>query len=399
MRFGTPLSPSALRVMLLGAGELGKEVIIALQRLGVEVIAVDRYANAPGHQVAHRAHVISMTDGAALRAVIEAERPHLVVPEIEAIATDTLVEIEAEGLAEVIPTARAAKLTMHREGIRRLAAEELGVPTSPYRFADSLAELQAAIDEAIGYPCVVKPVMSSSGKGQSTVKGPEDVAKAWEYAAAGSRVNQGRVIVEGFIDFDYEITQLTVRACDANGTVQTYFCEPIGHVQVAGDYVESWQPQAMSPEALRKSREIAAAVTGSLGGRGIFGVELFIKGDEVWFSEVSPRPHDTGLVTLCSQRFSEFELHARAILGLPVDTALREPGASAVIYGGMEAAGVAFEGVAEALAVPRTDLRLFGKPEAFKKRRMGVAVANGADVDEARERAKLAASRVKPVTG
>lgn len=399
MKFGTPLSPSALRVMLLGAGELGKEVIIALQRLGVEVIAVDRYANAPGHQVAHRAHVISMTDGAALRAVIEAERPHLVVPEIEAIATDTLVEIEAEGLAEVIPTARAAKLTMHREGIRRLAAEELGVPTSPYRFADSLAELQAAIDEAIGYPCVVKPVMSSSGKGQSTVKGPEDVAKAWEYAAAGSRVNQGRVIVEGFIDFDYEITQLTVRACDANGTVQTYFCEPIGHVQVAGDYVESWQPQAMSPEALRKSREIAAAVTGSLGGRGIFGVELFIKGDEVWFSEVSPRPHDTGLVTLCSQRFSEFELHARAILGLPVDTALREPGASAVIYGGMEAAGVAFEGVAEALTVPRTDLRLFGKPEAFKKRRMGVAVANGADVDEARERAKLAASRVKPVTG
>lgn len=399
MKFGTPLSPSALRVMLLGAGELGKEVIIALQRLGVEVIAVDRYANAPGHQVAHRAHVISMTDGAALRAVIEAERPHLVVPEIEAIATDTLVEIEAEGLAEVIPTARAAKLTMHREGIRRLAAEELGVPTSPYRFADSLAALQAAIDEAIGYPCVVKPVMSSSGKGQSTVKGPEDVAKAWEYAAAGSRVNQGRVIVEGFIDFDYEITQLTVRACDANGTVQTYFCEPIGHVQVAGDYVESWQPQAMSPEALRKSREIAAAVTGSLGGRGIFGVELFIKGDEVWFSEVSPRPHDTGLVTLCSQRFSEFELHARAILGLPVDTALREPGASAVIYGGMEAAGVAFEGVAEALAVPRTDLRLFGKPEAFKKRRMGVAVANGADVDEARQRAKLAASRVKPVTG
>ncbi|HJW24255.1 MAG TPA: formate-dependent phosphoribosylglycinamide formyltransferase [Rhodocyclaceae bacterium] len=399
MKFGTPLSPSALRVMLLGAGELGKEVIIALQRLGVEVIAVDRYANAPGHQVAHRAHVVSMTDGAALRAVIEQERPHLVVPEIEAIATDTLVEIEAEGLAEVIPTARAAKLTMHREGIRRLAAEELGVPTSPYRFADSLAELQAAIDEAIGYPCVVKPVMSSSGKGQSTVKGPEDVAKAWEYAAAGSRVNQGRVIVEGFIDFDYEITQLTVRACDANGVVQTYFCEPIGHVQVAGDYVESWQPQAMSPEALRKSREIAAAVTGNLGGRGIFGVELFIKGDEVWFSEVSPRPHDTGLVTLCSQRFSEFELHARAILGLPVDTALREPGASAVIYGGMEAAGVAFEGVAEALAVPRTDLRLFGKPEAFKKRRMGVAVANGADVDEARERAKLAASRVKPVTG
>lgn len=399
MKIGTPLSPSALRVMLLGSGELGKEVIIALQRLGVEVIAVDRYPNAPGHQVAHRAHVISMTDGAALRALVEKERPHLVVPEIEAIATDTLVEIEAEGLAEVIPTARAAKLTMNREGIRRLAAEELGLPTSPYRFADSLAELQAAIDEVIGYPCVVKPVMSSSGKGQSTVRGPEDVAKAWEYAAAGGRVNQGRVIVEGFIDFDYEITQLTVRACDASGVVQTYFCEPIGHVQVAGDYVESWQPQPMSPEALRKSREIAAAVTGNLGGRGIFGVELFIKGDQVWFSEVSPRPHDTGLVTLCSQRFSEFELHARAILGLPVDTALREPGASAVVYGGMEAKGIAFEGVAEALAVPRTDLRLFGKPEAFKKRRMGVAVANGANVDEARERAKLAAGKVKPVTG
>lgn len=396
MKFGTPLSPSALRVMLLGAGELGKEVVIALQRLGVEVIAVDRYPDAPGHQVAHRAHVISMTDGAALRALIEKERPHLVVPEIEAIATDTLVEIEAEGLADVIPTARAAKLTMNREGIRRLAAEELGLPTSPYRFADSLAELQAAIDAGIGYPCVVKPVMSSSGKGQSTVRGPEDVAQAWEYAASGGRVKQGRVIVEGFIDFDYEITQLTVRACDAGGAVQTYFCEPIGHIQVAGDYVESWQPQAMSPKALRKSREIAAAVTGNLGGRGIFGVELFIKGDEVWFSEVSPRPHDTGLVTLCSQRFSEFELHARAILGLPVDTALREPGASAVIYGGMEAAGIAFEGVAEALAVPRSDLRLFGKPEAFKKRRMGVAVANGESVEEARERARLAAGKVRP---
>ncbi|MBS1190253.1 MAG: phosphoribosylglycinamide formyltransferase [Rhodocyclaceae bacterium] len=399
MKLGTPLSPSAVRVMLLGSGELGKEVVIALQRLGVEVIAVDRYPNAPGHQVAHRAHVIPMTDGAALRALIEQERPHLVVPEIEAIATDTLLEIETEGLAEVIPTARAAKLTMNREGIRRLAAEELGLPTSPYKFADSLAELQAAIDGGIGYPCVVKPVMSSSGKGQSTVKGPEDVAKAWDYAAAGGRVNQGRVIVEGFVDFDYEITQLTVRACDASGSVQTYFCEPIGHVQVGGDYVESWQPQPMSPAALAKSREIAAAVTGNLGGRGIFGVELFIKGDQVWFSEVSPRPHDTGLVTLCSQRFSEFELHARAILGLPVDTALREPGASAVIYGGMEAAGVAFEGVAEALAVPRTDLRLFGKPEAFKKRRMGVAVSNGASVEEARELAKLAAGKVRVVAG
>ncbi len=399
MKLGTPLSPSAVRVMLLGAGELGKEVVIALQRLGVEVIAVDRYAHAPGQQVAHRAHVIAMTDGAALRALVEQERPHLIVPEIEAIATDTLVEIEAEGLAEVIPTARAARLTMNREGIRRLAAEELGLPTSPYRFAESLAELQAAIDGGIGYPCVVKPVMSSSGKGQSTVRGPEDVQKAWDYAAAGGRVNQGRVIVEGFIDFDYEITQLTVRACDASGAVQTYFCEPIGHVQVAGDYVESWQPQAMSPAALARSREIAGAVTANLGGRGIFGVELFVKGDQVWFSEVSPRPHDTGLVTLCSQRFSEFELHARAILGLPVDVSLREPGASAVIYGGMEATGIAFEGVAEALAVPGTDLRLFGKPESFTKRRMGVAVANAETVQEARERAKQAASRVRPVAG
>ena len=399
MKLGTPLSPAALRVMLLGAGELGKEVIIALQRLGVEVIAVDRYPNAPGHQVAHRAHVIPMTDGASLRALIEQERPHLVVPEIEAIATDMLAEIEAAGLAEVIPTARATQLTMNREGIRRLAAEELGVPTSPYRFADSLAELQAAIDGGIGYPCIVKPVMSSSGKGQSTLRGPDDVNKAWDYAMQGGRVAQSRIIVEGFVDFEYEITLLTVRARDASGEVQTYFCEPIGHLQVAGDYVESWQPQAMRPAALARAREIAAAVTGNLGGRGVFGVELFVKGDEVWFSEVSPRPHDTGLVTLCSQRFSEFELHARAILGLPVDTALREPGASAVIYGGVEAQAMRFEGVAEALAVPRSDLRLFGKPESFVKRRMGVAVANGADVTEARERAKLAASRVKPVAG
>ncbi|NTV69184.1 MAG: formate-dependent phosphoribosylglycinamide formyltransferase [Azonexaceae bacterium] len=397
MQIGTPLSPSATRVMLLGAGELGKEVIIALQRLGVEVIAVDRYENAPGHQVAHRAHVISMTDGAALRQLVELEKPHLIVPEIEAIATDMLVDIEAAGLAEVIPTARAARLTMNREGIRRLAAEELGLPTSPYQFADSLAELQAAIDTGIGYPCIVKPTMSSSGKGQSLLRGPDDVQKAWDYAASGGRVNQGRVIVEGFIDFDYEITLLTVRACDSSGKVVTHFCEPIGHIQVAGDYVESWQPQAMTPAALARAQEIAAAVTGNLGGRGLFGVELFVKGDMVWFSEVSPRPHDTGLVTLCSQRFSEFELHARAILGLPVDTALREPGASAVIYGGMDEAGIAFAGLEEALAVPRTDLRLFGKPEAFKKRRMGVAVANGGTTDEARSRAKLAAGKVRPI--
>jgi len=404
MRIGTPLSPSATKVMLLGAGELGKEVIIALQRLGVEVIAVDRYADAPGMQVAHRSHVISMTDGAALRRLIELEKPHLVVPEIEAIATDTLVEIEAEGLAQVIPTARAAKLTMNREGIRRLAAEELGLPTSPYRFADSLTELQAAIDgtgeeKGIGYPCVVKPVMSSSGKGQSLLKSPADVEKAWNYAQAGGRVQQSRVIVEGFVKFDYEITQLTVRAVGSSGQVETFFCEPIGHIQVDGDYVESWQPQPMSEAAREKSREIAEKVTSNLGGRGIFGVELFIKGDQVWFSEVSPRPHDTGLVTLTSQRLSEFELHARAILGLPVDASLRTPGASAVIYGGLEEQGVAYEGVAEALQVPTADLRLFGKPESFKKRRMGVALATGGSIEQARQRASLAASRVTPVSG
>jgi phosphoribosylglycinamide formyltransferase 2 len=399
MKIGTPLSPSATRVMLLGSGELGKEVIIALQRLGCEVIAVDRYANAPGMQVAHRSHVVAMTDGAALRALIEQEKPHLVVPEIEAIATDTLVEIEKEGLAEVIPAARATRLTMNREGIRRLAAEELGLPTSPYRFADTLAELQAAIDDGIGYPCVVKPVMSSSGKGQSLVKTPADVQKAWDYAASGGRVGLGRVIVEGFIDFDYEITQLTVRAVGAGGEVETYFCEPIGHVQINGDYVESWQPMAMTSMALEKSRAIAKAITGNLCGRGIFGVELFIKGDMVWFSEVSPRPHDTGLVTLCTQRLSEFELHARAILGLPVDVSLRRPGASAVIYGGLAEKGIAFEGVAAALAVPESDLRLFGKPESFVKRRMGVAVANADNTDEARRRAKLAASLVRPVKG
>ena len=401
-RIGTPLSPSATRVMLLGCGELGKEVIIALQRLGCEVIGVDRYADAPGMQVAHRSHVVTMTDGAALRAVIEKEKPHLVVPEIEAIATAALVEMERDGVAghfpEFIPTARAAQLTMNREGIRRLAAEELGLPVSPYKFADSLAEMQAAID-GIGFPCVVKPVMSSSGKGQSLLKSQADVQKAWDYAQAGGRVGAGRVIVEGFIDFDYEITQLTVRAVGSSGQVETFFCEPIGHVQVNGDYVESWQPMAMSPAALQKSRDIARAITGNLGGRGIFGVELFVRGDQVWFSEVSPRPHDTGLVTLATQRLSEFELHARAILGLPVDTSLRRPGASAVIYGGLEEKGIAFEGVAAALQVPESDLRLFGKPESFKKRRMGVAVANADTTDEARQRAKLAASRVKPVTG
>ncbi len=396
---GTPLSPSATRVMLLGAGELGKEVIIALQRLGVETIAVDRYADAPGMQVAHRSHVVAMTDGPALRALIEKERPHLVVPEIEAIATDMLLEIEREGLAEIIPTARATCLTMNREGIRRLVAEELGLPTSPYAFTDSAAGLQAAIDGGIGYPCLVKPTMSSSGKGQSLLRGPDDVAAAWNCAMQGGRVSQSRIIVEGFVDFEYEITLLTVRAVGASGEVETYFCEPVGHRQVNGDYVESWQPQAMSKIALEQSRAIARAVTGSLGGRGLFGVELFVKGDQVWFSEVSPRPHDTGLVTLASQRFSEFDLHARAILGLPVDVSLRSAGASAVIYGGLDARGIAFAGVADALAVPDSDLRLFGKPESFVKRRMGVAVATGVDTDEARSRAKLAASKVRPVAG
>ena len=395
-RLATPLGAAATRVMLLGAGELGKEVIIALQRLGVETIAVDRYADAPGMQVAHRAHVVSMTDAAALRTLIEKEKPQLVVPEIEAIATELLLEIEREGLAEVIPTARATNLTMNREGIRRLVAEELGLPTSPYAFAGSLAELQAAIDAGIGYPCLVKPTMSSSGKGQSLLRGPDDVARAWDYAMQGGRVSQGRVIVEGFIDFEYEITLLTVRACGAGDAIETHFCAPVGHHQVDGDYVESWQPQPMSAVALEKAREIAAKVTASLGGRGLFGVELFVRGDQVWFSEVSPRPHDTGLVTLATQRLSEFELHARAILGLPVDVELRSPGASAVIYGGVDAPNLVFDDVAEALAVPQSELRLFGKPESFVKRRMGVAVAAADDVDTARQRARTAAACVKP---
>ncbi len=399
MKIGTPLSPGATRVMLLGAGELGKEVIIALQRFGVEVIAVDRYANAPGHQVAHRAHVINMADGAALRALIEKERPRLVVPEIEAIATDELAKIEKEGLATVIPVARAAQLTMNREGIRRLAAEELGLPTSRYAFAESVNEMKQAIDGGIGYPCIVKPVMSSSGKGQSTVNAPEDVQKAWDYAMSGGRVKKGRVIVEEMIKFDYEITQLTVRAVGESGQVETFFCDPIGHVQVKGDYVESWQPQPMSPVALKKAREVAKKVTDNLGGRGIFGVELFVKGDQVWFSEASPRPHDTGMVTLISQVQNECELRARAMLGLPVSAGVGAPGASAVIYGGMEEKGIAYEGVAEALRVPQSDIRLFGKPESFTRRRMGVALANADNIDEARKRAKLAASKVRPVKG
>ena len=406
---GTPLSPAATRIMLLGSGELGKEVLMALQRLGVETIAVDRYDNAPGHQVAHRAHTITMSDAQQLRALIERERPLMVVPEIEAIATAELQALEAEGVVRVVPTARAARLTMDREGIRRLAAETLGLATSAYRFCDSLAELQAAIDgsdghTAIGYPCIVKPVMSSSGKGQSKIDTQADVKTAWDDAMAGGRVAKGRVIVEGFIDFDYEITLLTVRARGAAGAIHTNFCEPIGHKQVSGDYVESWQPQRMTPMALQRAQAIAKAVTDDLGrglqgqpdGCGLYGVELFIRGEDVWFSEVSPRPHDTGLVTLCTQWQSEFELHARAILGLPVDTSLRNPGASAVIYGGVDAVGISFADVDKALAIEGTDLRLFGKPESFVKRRMGVALARAADTDEARARAKKAASAVQP---
>ncbi|MBC2770890.1 formate-dependent phosphoribosylglycinamide formyltransferase [Pusillimonas minor] len=393
---GTPLSPSATKVLLLGSGELGKEVIIALQRLGVETIAVDRYPDAPGHQVAHHARTLVMTDPEQLRALIESEQPDLVVPEIEAIATPALETLEAEGKVKVIPTARAARLTMDREGIRRLAAETLGLPTSPYRFCDSLRELQEAIDNGIGYPCVVKPVMSSSGKGQSKIDGPQDVAKAWDYAMAGGRVSHGRIIVEGFIDFDYEITLLTVRAKDAEGHTQTYFCDPIGHLQDKGDYIESWQPHPMSPAALQKAKEIGDAITKNLGGQGLFGVELFVKGDQVWFSEVSPRPHDTGMVTMITQWQNEFELHARAILGLPVDTRLRNPGASAVIYGGVDATGIVFDDVDTALRVPQTEIRLFGKPESFTRRRMGVALAYDTDAQSARARARDAAGKVKP---
>ncbi len=396
MRIGTPLSPSATRIMLLGSGELGKEVAIELQRFGAEVIAVDRYAGAPAMQVSHRSHVIDMTRGNEIRRVVQAERPHIIVPEIEAIATSELAAIETEGVAEVIPTAEAAQLTMNREGIRRLAAEELGLPTSPYAFATSERELGKAAAE-IGMPVFVKPVMSSSGKGQSFVQSVEEVPDAWAYALQAGRVEEARVIVEGRIDFDYEITLLTVRSLDAQGAIETSFCAPIGHRQEHGDYVESWQPQAMSERALATAQQIAAKVTNRLGGRGVFGVEMFVKGDKVWFSEVSPRPHDTGLVTLGSQRQSEFALHARAILGLPVSAGLTQPAASAVIYGGMAAKGIAYDGLDDALRVPDSQIRLFGKPEAFVRRRMGVAVVSAKDVDTARDRAKEAASLVKPI--
>ncbi|HTO18831.1 MAG TPA: formate-dependent phosphoribosylglycinamide formyltransferase [Pseudomonas sp.] len=388
-RIGTPLSPSATRVLLCGSGELGKEVVIELQRLGVEVIAVDRYADAPAMQVAHRSHVINMLDGAALRTVIEREQPHYIVPEIEAIATATLVELEAEGYT-VIPTARAAQLTMNREGIRRLAAEDLGLPTSPYRFADSYEAYAAAV-AALGYPCVVKPIMSSSGKGQSLLKSAADLQAAWDYAQEGGRAGKGRVIVEGFIDFDYEITLLTVR--HAGGTS---FCEPVGHRQVKGDYHESWQPQAMSAKARAESEHIALRVTEALGGRGLFGVELFVKGDQVWFSEVSPRPHDTGLVTLISQDLSEFALHARAILGLPIPV-IRQfgPSASAVLLVEGNSRQTTFADLGAALAEPDTALRLFGKPEVAGQRRMGVALARDESIELARAKATRAAQAIR----
>ena len=392
---GTPLSANATKVMLLGSGELGKEVIIALQRLGVEVIAVDRYENAPGHQVAHHAHVIDMTNGDALKALVEQVKPHYIVPEIEALNTQALAEIEASGVT-VVPTVRAVQLTMNREGIRRLAAEELGLPTSPYAFARSEAELQAAIDGGIGYPCFIKPTMSSSGKGQSRITQASEVKAAWDYAASGGRVNQGVVIVEGQIDFDYEITLLTVRAKNAAGQIETYFCAPIGHLQQHGDYIESWQPQAMDPKALQNAQDVAKKVTDALGGQGVFGVELFVKGEQVWFSEVSPRPHDTGMVTMCTQRLSEFELHARAILGLPVDVAQREAGASAVIYGGADSLELAYHGVEAAMTVPKSEVRLFGKPESFSRRRMGVTLATAETIEVARERARQAASMITP---
>lgn len=391
--WGTPLSPVARRVMLLGSGELGKEVVIALQRLGVEVIAVDRYADAPAHQVAHHAEVVNMADRDALKAVIDRYKPDVIVPEIEAIATDLLVEIEGQNGLRVTPTARAAQLTMNREGIRRLAAETLGLPTSPYRFADTFEGFEQAVRD-IGLPCVVKPVMSSSGKGQSVIRQFSDVQSAWDYAQTGGRVGAGRVIVEGWVAFDYEITLLTVRYQCPEGDVRTDFCAPIGHLQVDGDYVESWQPQPMSPAALARAQEIAQAVTSELGGLGIFGVELFVKGDMVWFSEVSPRPHDTGLVTLVSQTQSEFELHARALLGLPVSVSLRGPAASRVIYGGVDAKAVVFEGLAQALAEPGTDLRLFGKPESFVKRRLGVGLASGQTIDQAIERARAVSKSI-----
>lgn len=391
---GTPLQASAFKVLLLGSGELGKEVVISLQRLGVEVHAADRYDHAPAMQVAHYAYTLNMADAEQLKQLIQQVKPNVIIPEIEAIATEVLVDIEQQNIATVIPSAKAVNLTMNREGIRRLAAEELGLPTSAYRFADSIESFRAACDD-IGYPNFVKPVMSSSGKGQSRVKNFDEVDAAWEYAQTGGRVNQGKVIVESQIDFDFEITLLTVRAKNAEtGEIETQYCDPIGHRQDAGDYVESWQPQAMTPAALEESKRIAHKVIAALGGCGIFGVELFVKGDKVWFSEVSPRPHDTGLVTLASQFQSEFELHARAILGLPVNTTRHSVAASAVIYAGVDDHNLSFSGLNLALSNPDTDLRLFGKPEGFKRRRMGVATARAETTDQARELALHTATQV-----
>ena len=394
MNIGSPNSTAATKALLLGSGELGKEIAISLQRYGVEVIAVDRYANAPAMQVAHRSYVLDMTDGVAVKTLLAAEQPHFVIPELEAIATDALAEVEAEGAVTIVPNARAIQLTMNREGIRQLAAEQLALPTSSYAFAETFEQLKAAVDAGIGYPCFIKPTMSSSGKGQSMVKSADQLQVAWDYAKAGGRAETGKVIVEGKVEFDFEITLLTVRALNADGVAQTYFCEPIGHVQENGDYRESWQPQAMSDKALQSAQQIAAKVTEALGGLGLFGVELFVKGDEVWFSEVSPRPHDTGMVTMASQRQNEFELHVRAILGLPVNTDLDKTAASAVILGGVDAKQVVYQGLEKALAVSDSEVRLFGKPEAFVHRRMGVALATGDTVTLAREKAVKAAGLI-----
>ena len=392
MKLSTPLSNESTRIMLLGSGELGKEVVISLQRIGVEVIAVDRYENAPAHQVAHRSYAIDMTNQDQLKEIIDKEKPHFIVPEIEAINTGYLEEVEKSGVV-VVPSVKAVQLTMNREGIRKLAAEELDLPTSPYGFARSLNELQD-LAKKIGYPCFIKPTMSSSGKGQSKVSGEDELESAWDYAASAGRVDQGVVIIEGMVDFDYEITLLTVRAKSEQGDIETHFCEPIGHRQENGDYVESWQPQPMTSKALENAKHIAKKVTDALGGLGLFGVELFIKGDDVWFSEVSPRPHDTGMVTMATQRQSEFELHAKAILGLPVSTQLSNPGASAVIYGEYDCASIAINNIDKALSVDGVDIRIFGKPQSFKKRRMGVIIASGNDHEDARKKASNALKNI-----
>ena len=394
MIIGNPLTDNATRALLLGSGELGKELAISLQRYGVEVIAVDRYQNAPAHQVAHRSYVIDMTDIEAVKQLIALEQPHFIIPEIEAIATQALIDIELQGQSTVVPNARAIQLTMNREGIRTLVAEQLKIPTSKYAFAQNFEELQAAVENGIGYPCFIKPTMSSSGKGQSLVKSAEQLEAAWDYAKSSGRVDTGKVIVEGMIDFDFEITLLTVRALDENAIVQTCFCAPIGHLQEHGDYRESWQPQQMSSTSLKRSQDIAFKVTNEIGGLGLFGVELFVKGDDVWFSEISPRPHDTGMVTMVTQKQNEFDLHARAILGLPVNPTLHNEGASAVILSSVKARGVEYYGLAEALAIPDTEVRLFGKPEAFVSRRMGVALATGKNIEDARHKAVKAANSV-----